>query len=65
MHVEIYENLDADSFEDLVTGPAVAEWGLPSEPWVFVTDAEGLVRARFEGAVDPVELSAAVAALGS
>ena len=65
VHVEIYENLDADSAEDLITVPAVDEWGLPSEPWVFVTDAEGLVTARFEGAVDPAELSAAVAGLGA
>lgn len=65
VHVEIYENLDADSFEDLIAVPAVDAWALPSEPWVFVTDAEGVVTARFEGAVDPAELGAALAELGA
>lgn len=65
VHVEIYENLDAESFEDLVTVEAVDAWELPSEPWVFVTDAEGTVTARFEGTVDPAELEAALAALGA
>lgn len=65
LHVEIYENLDAESFEDLVTVPAVEEWGLPSEPWVFVTDSDGVITARFEGAMDPAELSRALDDLGA
>lgn len=65
VHVEIYENLDAESFEDLVTVEAVDAWELPSEPWVFVTDADGTVTARFEGTVAPAELEAALAALGA
>ena len=28
--------------------PAVAEWGLPTEPWTFIVDSEGLIRAKFE-----------------
>ena len=27
---------------------AVVEWGLPTEPWTFVVDANGIVRAKFE-----------------
>lgn len=65
VHVEIYENLDAESFEDLVPVEAVDAWELPSEPWVFVTDADGTVTARFEGTVDPAELEAALVALGA
>lgn len=65
IHVEIYENLDADSFEDLVTVEAVDVWSLPSEPWVFVTDPAGVVTARFEGTLDAEELEAALSALGS
>lgn len=65
LHIEIYENLDAASFEDLVPVQAVQEWGLPSEPWVFVTDANGVVTARYEGTLDPAELDQALAALGA
>jgi len=26
----------------------VDEWGLPTEPWTFVIDSQGLVQAKFE-----------------
>jgi hypothetical protein len=61
VHVEIYENIGADSFEDLVAVPAVSEWGLPSEPWVFVTDDSGVVTAAFQGVASDEELMAAFA----
>lgn len=63
VHVEVYENLDADSFEDLVVVEAVEAWALPSEPWVFLTDSEGVITARFEGTIDPAELEVALSDL--
>jgi hypothetical protein len=62
IHVEIYENLDAPSLDQLRIVEAVTSFGLPSEPWVFVVDREGLVAARFEGAASDQELSAAIEA---
>ncbi len=59
VHVEIYENIDADSFRDLIAVPAVTEWGLPSEPWVFVTNDDGVVEAAFQGVALDSELEAA------
>lgn len=61
VHVEIYENVDASSFEDLMIVPAVGEWRLPSEPWVFVTDENGTVTAAFEGVALDIELESAFA----
>ncbi len=58
IHVEPYE-LPADP-SALKPIPAVEEWGLPSEPWVFVVDERGRVTAKFEGALAPSELAAAV-----
>ena len=52
IHSEIFVGLEPSN-EVL---PAVSEWGLPSEPWVFVVDAEGKVAAKFEGAAPPDEL---------
>lgn len=60
VHVEIYEDLQVQSFEDLSPVEATSEWGLPSEPWVFVVDSEGMVSASFEGAVSEEELTAAI-----
>lgn len=63
VHVEVYENLDAEAFEDLVVVDAVMAWGLPSEPWLFVINAEGVVTASFEGAASGAELIAAFGAV--
>lgn len=54
VHVEPY---DLDKVpEELEAVPAVTAWGLPSEPWVFVTDDHGRVAAKYEGSVAPREL---------
>ena len=58
IHVEPYE-LPADPAA-LEPSEAVQEWGLPSEPWVFVVDEEGKVAAKFEGSLAPAELEEAV-----
>jgi hypothetical protein len=63
IHVEIYEDLSVTDQEDLTPVAAVGEWGLPSEPWVFVVDGSGMVTASFEGAARDEELSAAIAAI--
>ncbi|MEX1004661.1 MAG: hypothetical protein WD990_07790 [Acidimicrobiia bacterium] len=64
IHVEIYADLDAAAGGSLEAVPAVEAWGLPSEPWVFVIDASGVVTARYEGAVGRDELTDAVENLG-
>lgn len=60
IHVEVYDLGDIESLKPV---PAVREWGLPSEPWVFVVDAKGKVAAKFEGTVSPRELDDALAGL--
>jgi hypothetical protein len=47
----------------LVPVAATVEWGLPSEPWIYVVDGDGMVRASFEGIVSEAELEAAVSAV--
>ena len=50
IHVEVFED------PHLIEGgrptgglvDSVEEWGLPTEPWTFVVDANGIVRAKFE-----------------
>jgi hypothetical protein len=56
IHVEIYEDNDVA----LGLNRWVKEWRLPTEPWVFVVDAGGVIQAKFEGAVSVPELTAAV-----
>jgi hypothetical protein len=58
LHVEVFTNLDDP--QNIQTVPAVDEWGIPTEPWVFVVDATGVVVARFEGVVDAAEIASAL-----
>ncbi|MBI2171607.1 MAG: hypothetical protein HYU30_06260 [Chloroflexi bacterium] len=62
IHVEIYANplaMRTDPSKG-VLAPAVTEWNLPSEPWVFIVDSQGKVAAKFEGYASPEELEAAL-----
>ena len=63
IHVEVYDN-PADIREQGLSAarsvPALAEWGLPSEPWTFVVDGDGIVRAKYEGFIDSDELEVAI-----
>ena len=42
---------------------AVEEWGLPTEPWTFVVDRDGRVRAKFEQFTPAEEIEAVLRAL--
>lgn len=42
---------------------AVLDWGLPTEPFIFVVDASGRIAAKFEGMAYPDELRAVLDAL--
>ena len=56
VHMEIYKDNEVNNgFR-----PQIAEWSLPTEPWVFTVDRNGVVAARIEGAFSARELTAAV-----
>ena len=62
IHVEAFEN------PHLIQGgrpsggfaPAVTEWNLPTEPWVFIVNKEGLIHAKFEAFTTLEELQASL-----
>lgn len=47
----------------LQAAPWTTAWGLRTEPYLVVIDADGLVRAKFEGAISVEELERALEAL--
>lgn len=57
VHVEIFEDNDPAKG----VNRWVKEWRLPTEPFTYVVDREGVIRARFEGAFSEGELRDAVA----
>lgn len=56
IHVEIYEDNDPAKG----TNRWVNDWKLPTEPFTFVVDRRGIVRAKLEGAFSARELAASV-----
>jgi hypothetical protein len=54
-HQEIWQD-----FAEKKVFPTVEEWRLFTEPWIFVVDGQGIIRAKFEGLVTPRELEAAL-----
>jgi hypothetical protein len=56
IHVEIYE----DNLPGNGVNGWVKEWRLPTEPWVYVVDRDGVVRDRFEGAISVPELEQSI-----
>jgi hypothetical protein len=58
IHVEVYQGNDpARGYNRWMR-----QWGLASEPWVFLVGRDGRVKAKFEGSVSTAELAAAIRA---
>ena len=63
IHIEVYDNpheIEGD-LSKAVISPTAEEWGLPSEPWTFIVDGGGVIRAKFEAFTTREELETALA----
>ena len=64
IHVELFDNPDVmrESGDPSlgVETPAVGPWNLPSEPWTFIIDGNGLIAAKFEAFTTSDELEEAL-----
>lgn len=59
VHVEPFD-LEQAPGGVLIPIDAMEDWGLVTEPWVFVVDADGLIAASFEGIMGQGELESAL-----
>ena len=57
IHIEPFQLKQLREGIDRIPVEATAEWGLRTEPWLFVIDAQGRIVGKFEGitALDEVE----------
>ena len=58
IHVEVFQGNDPTRGYNRW----MRQWGLTSEPWVFLVGRDGRVKAKFEGSVSQAELAAAIRA---
>ena len=63
VHVEIYQADKGPNVAKLA--PTVAAWGLPSEPWLFTIDGNGVIKTRLDGAIAENEIKTALDNLAS
>ncbi len=56
LHVEVFQDNDPGRGYNRW----MRQWGLASEPWVFLVGRDGRVKAKFEGSVSEAELAAAI-----
>ena len=54
-HQEIWQD-----FAEKKMFPTVEEWRLDTEPWIFIVDGQGIIRAKFEGLMTVPEIESAL-----
>ncbi len=59
IHVEIYQDFKPDPSKRQAT-PTVLEWHLQTEPWVFLIDKGGVIRAAYEAATSTDDIKAGI-----
>jgi hypothetical protein len=65
IHVEVYPYPFGEAFQANRRVPAMAEWGLRTEPWTFLVDGSGVIQARYEGGITFAELEPALGQLAA
>ena len=60
IHIEPWDLETARNQGRLVPLPAFLEWGLTTEPWVFIINAQGRIHDRFEGLITDEDLEQAL-----
>ncbi|MCY3568487.1 MAG: thioredoxin family protein [Chloroflexi bacterium] len=64
IHIDLYENPEQVRLgEEPIETPILEEWGLHTDEWTFVVNADGVVVARFEAFAPFDEVEAALATL--
>lgn len=59
IHVEVYEDFKPDP-NKLHLSATMKEWNLQTEPWVYLIDRDGVIRATFEAATASDEIRIAI-----
>lgn len=63
VHAEVYLNDQSQTIEQQIPSPTFKEWGVQTEPWLFIIDGSGVIKARFEGGFTAGQAQAALSPL--
>lgn len=59
IHIEVYKNFIDKTLRDLDTlevSDPVITWRLPTEPWIFFLDSNGILKSKFEGFISEKDI---------
>lgn len=59
LHLEVYKD-----FQELTVADEMNEWGLTTEPWTFILNADGEITARLGGPISEAEILQELATIG-
>ncbi|MGH2769690.1 MAG: TlpA family protein disulfide reductase, partial [Actinomycetota bacterium] len=59
VHAEVYRDDQTQTIINQLAAPTFVEWGLQSEPWLFLIDRSGLIVSRFEGPLTAAQIRVA------
>ncbi|MHB8375669.1 MAG: hypothetical protein ACYDEB_01745 [Dehalococcoidia bacterium] len=60
IHIEPYDLRALRDTGQQIPVPAMRQWGLQSEPWIFVIDRQGKIAAKYEGIASAAEVGQAL-----
>lgn len=63
VHAEVYQDDKPDTISRQEGSPTFKQWGMQSEPWLFLIDKNGLIKSRFEGPVTADLIKSGLASL--
>lgn len=63
VHSEVFVNDKLETVSRFETTPTFRQWGLETEPWLFVVDRKGTVVSRYEGALTASQIREALTPL--
>ena len=60
IHIEVYPYPFDEAFAEIRFVEAMQEWNLTTEPWTFLVDSDGIIRAKYEGGITIAEMRPAL-----
>jgi len=60
IHVEVYPYPFDESFQQRKVVQSMQDWKLETEPWTFLVDGKGVIKAKYEGGITLSELEPAL-----
>jgi len=63
VHAEVYKDDNPETVTQEQVSPTYKEWGLDTDPWLYLIDKQGTIASRYEGPITAAQIQPALARL--